>query len=199
MMNNGIEIRYIIKGNIQHLPPVLRLQTLLPAPILVSKKELFEHIKKKYPDLIDRTFLIPTNQELKQYLTRERVRVAVLPAFTSLRRCIEVQIFHGGLSDKTHLENPLLSLYDLLLFPGQKSVDKVAKAKLLDKVVDWDIVGYPKFDPLIKNQLEYKKYLITIALQFCMCQLGSLQHALKQDQVSTSFHPLARVHYPCGV
>lgn len=156
-MSKALDIVYVVKGNIQHLPPVLRLQTLIPAPILVYKRSVLEHIQSKYPDLAERTHLTAVSSEVKRYLTKHKVRVAVMPAFTSLRRSVEVQIFHGGLSDKTHLETPVLSLYDLILFPGKKSVDKVEKANLLDKIIQWDIVGYPKFDPLINNQLEYEK------------------------------------------
>jgi hypothetical protein len=156
-MTDNLQIRYIIKGNIQHLPPVLRLQTLIPAPIIVFRQEVFDHIQKNYPVYADKTLLIPTSNEVKKHLKKEKIRVAIYPAFVTMRRCVEVEIFHGGLSDKTHLETPLLSLYDLILFPGQKSVDKVEKANLLNKVIKWDIVGYPKFDPLINKNLNYKK------------------------------------------
>ena len=156
-MNTTLNLRYVIRGNIQHLPPVLRLQTQIPAPIIVLKQNVYEHIQKKYPEYADRTKLILTDKEIQQYLDAHKIRVVVFPAFSTMRRCKEVQIFHGGLSDKTHLETPRLSLYDLILFPGQKSVDKVKKANLLDKIIEWDIIGYPKFDPMLTNQLTYEK------------------------------------------
>jgi len=156
-MGSDLKIRYIIKGNIQHLPPVIRLQSQIPAPIIVFKIEVYHHIQKKYPEFADRVIFIPFEREVKKHLVQHKIRVAIYPAFTNLRRCLEVQIFHGGLSDKTHLETPVLWRYDLVLFPGQKSVDKVKKANLLDKVIAWDIIGYPKFDPLINNHLDDEK------------------------------------------
>jgi CDP-glycerol glycerophosphotransferase (TagB/SpsB family) len=133
------------------------LQTEIPAPMIVYHQEVYDHIQKNYPTYADRTLLISSRKEVKAHLTKEKIRVAIYPAFTTTRCCVEVQIFHGGLSDKTFIESPFLSIYDLVLFPGQKSVDKVKKAKLLDKVIDWDIIGYPKFDPLINKNLSYHK------------------------------------------
>jgi len=156
-MASDLKIRYIVRGNIQHLPPVIRLQTQIPAPIIVYSIEVYDHIHKKYPEYADRTIFIPFDTEIKNHIVENKIRLVIYPAFSSMRRCLEVEIFHGGLSDKTHLETPVLALYDLVLFPGQKSVDKVQKANLLDKLVSWDIVGYPKFDPLINNHIENNK------------------------------------------
>lgn len=156
-MNSDLKIRYVVRGNIQHLPPVMRLQTKICVPIIVFKQEVYDHIVAKYPQYAEKTLLIPDRQTVKEYLLKEKIRLVIFPAFTNLHRCKEVQIFHGGLSDKRHIETPVLSLYDLVLFPGKKSADKVKKANLLDKVIAWDTVGYPKFDPLINNQLKYEK------------------------------------------
>jgi len=77
------------------------------------------------------------------------------PAFQNLNRGLAVIVFHVGLSDKRYLENARISRYDLVLFPGDKSRDKVNNANLLDKIIKWKVIGYPKFDPLCNNTLDY--------------------------------------------
>ncbi|KGJ89292.1 CDP-glycerol glycerophosphotransferase family protein [Thalassotalea sp. ND16A] len=150
------KVAYYVNDNIQHFPPVYRLQTKFPGPIIVRGRKILEYIHKTYPEIAERTFFIRNRQKAKQFLKKHQMRIVVYPAFQSLNFGLSVEIFHGGLSDKRYLENAFISMYDLVLFPGEKSRDKVAKAELLDSVVNYEIVGYPKFDPLINDSLEYQ-------------------------------------------
>lgn len=150
------KVAYYVNNNIQHFPPVYRLQTLLPGPVIVRGKEILAYIKEKYPEIGERTFYIPSRSKAKKFLTEHQMRVVVYPAFKTLNFGLSVEIFHGGLSDKRYLENAFISMYDLVLFPGDKSRDKVAKAGLLNDVINYEVVGYPKFDPLMNDALQYQ-------------------------------------------
>ncbi|OUS31998.1 hypothetical protein A9Q98_02265 [Thalassotalea sp. 42_200_T64] len=150
------KVAYYVNDNIQHFPPVHRLQTKLPGPIIVRGQHIFDYIQKQYPDIAKRVFFIRDRGKAKAFLKKHQIRVVVYPMFKTLSFGLSVEIFHGGLSDKRYLENAFISVYDLVLFPGEKSRDKVAKAELLENVVDYEVVGYPKFDPLINDALEYQ-------------------------------------------
>lgn len=150
------KVAYYVNNNIQHFPPVYRLQTRLPGPIIVRGQKILDYIKETYPEISNRTFLIRNRSKARTFLKKHQIRVVVYPAFQTLNFGLSVEIFHGGLSDKRYLENAFISLYDLVLFPGEKSRDKVAKAELLDDVVNYEVIGYPKFDPLISDTLDYK-------------------------------------------
>ena len=106
-------------------------------------------IHTRYPEFSDRTYLVKYAFQGQRLLRKYRVRLVVYPAFRVLNRGLAVEIFHGGLSDKRYLENSTIARYDLVLFPGEKSRDKVENANLLDKIIKWEIIGYPKFDPLL--------------------------------------------------
>ncbi|MFT4542978.1 MAG: hypothetical protein ACI841_004297 [Planctomycetota bacterium] len=155
-MTEQLDIAYYIRSNIQHLPPVLRLQEELPGPILTADPNVVELIKRKYPEHAARLVFLKRTWQAKSYVRRNKIRILIYPAFKNLNRGLSVEIFHGGLSDKRYLETSLITLYDLVLFPGQKSADKVEKADLLHRVKAWEIIGYPKFDPLVDRSLQYE-------------------------------------------
>ena len=92
----------------------------------------------------------------RKILIKNRIRLVLYPGYNSLLIGKSVQIFHGGLSDKNYVESILVTLYNLILFPGEKTKDKVEKSGYLRFVPNWEIVGYPKFDPLINNTLTIK-------------------------------------------
>lgn len=148
------KIAYYVNNNIQHFPPVHRLQNKFPGLIIVRGEDILQNIQQNYPELAERTYLIKSRSKAKALLKKHKIRVVVYPAFKTLNFGLSVEVFHGGLSDKRYLENAFISMYDLVLFPGQKSADKVEKADLLKHIIKYDVVGYPKFDPLINQTLE---------------------------------------------
>ncbi len=155
-MTSEYKVAYYIRKSIQHLPPVVRLFGELPGPVLVSERAVADHIEKKYPELAKQLVYCERVRHAKAYVKKHGIRVVIYPAFKSLGRVLGVEIFHGGMSDKRYLETSLISLYDLVLFPGEKSRDKVAKVDLLKWVLEWKVIGYPKFDPLIDKTLSYE-------------------------------------------
>ena len=148
-------VAYYVNNNIQHFPPVNQLQATLPGLILVRGEKVLDLINTRYPGYSDRTYLVRHAYQGQRLLRKHRIRLVIYPAFQNLNRGLAVEIFHGGLSDKRYLENVRIARYDLVLFPGKKSRDKVENANLLDKVIKWKIIGYPKFDPLRNNTLQY--------------------------------------------
>ncbi|HHJ34172.1 MAG TPA: hypothetical protein ENJ87_00250 [Gammaproteobacteria bacterium] len=148
-------IAYYVNDNIQHFPPVLRLQEKLPGLILVRGEKILEHIRSRYPEFLNRTFLVKNNHQSRKLLWEHRIRLIIYPAFRNLNRVLAVEIFHGGVSDKRYLESIRITRYDLILFTGKLSCDKVKNANLLDKIISWEVVGYPKFDPFCDETLEY--------------------------------------------
>ncbi len=149
------KVAYYVNNNIQHFPPVYLLQDKLPGIILVRGEKILNHIRTKYPELSSRTYLVKRRPKARYLLWKHKIRLVIYPAFQTLNHGLSVEVFHGGLSDKRYLENAMISMYDLVLFPGNKSRDKVEKANLLDKVVSWEVIGYPKFDPLCNKTLDY--------------------------------------------
>jgi hypothetical protein len=150
------KIAYYINNNIQHFPPVHRLQSKFPGLIIVRGEDVLQNIQKNYPELAERTYFIKSRSKVKSLLRKHKVRMVIYPAFKTLNFGLSVEVFHGGLSDKRYLENAFISMYDLVLFPGQKSVDKVEKAGLLEHINKYKVIGYPKFDPLINQTLAFE-------------------------------------------
>lgn len=148
-------VAYYINNNIQHFPPVQRLLAHFPGLILVRGEKILELINTRCPEFSDRTHLVSHAYQAQRLLKKHKVRMVIYPAFQNLNRGLAVEIFHGGLSDKRYLENVRIARYDLVFFPGNKSRDKVINANLLDKIVKWEVIGYPKFDPLCNNTLDY--------------------------------------------
>ena len=112
-------VAYYVNNNIQHFPPVLRLQTELPGPIIVRGKEILEYIQKKYPELAKRTFYISNRNKAKAFLKKHQIRVVVYPAFKTLNFGLGIEVFHGGLSYKRYLENRLRENFNLSGVPIQ--------------------------------------------------------------------------------
>jgi CDP-glycerol glycerophosphotransferase (TagB/SpsB family) len=78
----------------------------------------------------------------------------IYPSYHVLYGGKAIEIFHGGLSDKNYVESLKILVYDYVLFPGEKTKDKVEKSGYLKYVPEWKIIGYPKFDPLINATLQ---------------------------------------------
>jgi len=153
--SNGIG--YFISSNIQHIPPVIQLYPLLKGTLITTNKEVYDLVQKKYAELNISILYFKKIQDARKEARRLQLRVIIHTGFRLLNCGKAVQIFHGGLSDKRYLECARLICYDLVLFPGQKSHDKVALATTLPWIKEWHMVGYPKFDPVINGEHEVAK------------------------------------------
>lgn len=150
---NKYKIAYYITTNIQHIPPVVRLIPYLGGIVITRNPDIYNHFTKKYSDLKTPIFLVKSTSQVRKLIVKNRVRVVVYTGFNAVYRGKAVQIFHGGLSDKNYVESLKILLYDLVLFPGEKTKDKIDRVGYLKHLKDWKIVGYPKFDPLANHSL----------------------------------------------
>ncbi len=153
-MENNLKIGYYLVTDIQHIPPIIRLYPYLGGIVFTRKKEIYDHLMQKYGDQNIQAYLCKNEAEIQRLIVRHRIRVMIYPSYHVLFRGKAIEIFHGGLSDKNYVESLKILVYDLVLFPGEKTKDKVAKSGYLKKIPQWKIVGYPKFDPLINNTLK---------------------------------------------
>jgi len=155
IQNEKLKIAYFLQTDIQHFPPIYRLLPLLGGIVITTNKNIHNFILTKYPELQDKVFLAKGRSQTKNIVLKNRIRLVIYPGFNAFYFGKAVQIFHGGLSDKNYVESLNILLYNLVLFPGEKTKDKVQKAGYL-KYLKWKIIGYPKFDPLINNKLNVK-------------------------------------------
>lgn len=151
---NPYSIAYFLVTDIQHVPPVIRLFPHLGGIVITENKAIYDLITTKYQSL-NIPILFSTRKEAHKIIIQHKIRVVIYPSYHILFRAKAVQIFHGGLSDKNYVESVKILLYDLVLFPGEKTKDKVNKAGYLKSIPQWELVGYPKFDPLINKTLTH--------------------------------------------
>lgn len=148
------KIAYYLHTDIQHLPPVIRLLPYLGGILITSNKSIYDHYKKKYNKFNNPIYLVKHRKDSVRIVLRNKIRLVIYPGFNSFYWGKAVEIFHGGLSDKNYVESLKIMQYNLVLFPGEKTKDKVKKSGYLKYIKNWEIIGYPKFDALINNQLK---------------------------------------------
>ncbi len=151
-MNHNYKIGYYLVTDIQHIPPVVRLYPILGGIVFTKKKKIYDYLITKYKDLNIKAHLCENEREIQRLIVKNRIRIMIYPSYHVLFRGKAVEIFHGGLSDKNYVESVKVIVYDLVLFPGEKTKDKVARSGYLRYIPEWKIIGYPKFDPLLKME-----------------------------------------------
>ena len=147
-------IGYYLVTDIQHIPPMIRLYPYLGGIVFTKKQEIYDRINEKYADYNVKVVLCKSRAEIQKLLRKYKIRVMIYPSYHVLYGGKAVEIFHGGLSDKNYVESVKILVYDYVLFPGEKTKDKVEKSGYLKHVPEWKIIGYPKFDPLINATLQ---------------------------------------------
>lgn len=152
---NPFKLAYFVSTDIQHLPPIIRLFPYLGGIIIVENKEIYHYIQEKYSSLNIPRYYVKSRREAETILTKNKIRTVIYPGYHILYWGNSIQIFHGGLSDKNYVESVKIIMYDLVLFPGQKTVDKVDKSGYLKDITHWKLIGYPKFDPLISRTIKF--------------------------------------------
>ncbi|MBU0994513.1 MAG: CDP-glycerol glycerophosphotransferase family protein [Proteobacteria bacterium] len=154
-MNKKYKIGYYIVTDIQHIPPVVRLYPHLGGIVFTNNREVYDFLKTKYIHMNLDVYFSESRSDIHRAIVQRGIRVMIYPSYHMLFRGKAVEIFHGGLSDKNYVESLKILGYDLVLFPGEKTKDKVEESGYLKSIPEWHIVGYPKFDPLINNTLDY--------------------------------------------
>ncbi len=147
-------IGYYLVTDIQHIPPVIRLYPHLGGIVFTQKQKIFDMINEKYAEYGIKVFLCKNRTEIHKLMWKNKIRVMIYPSYHILYGGKAIEIFHGGLSDKNYVESVKILVYDYVLFPGEKTKDKVKRSGYLKHVPEWKIIGYPKFDPLINATLE---------------------------------------------
>ena len=147
------KIGYYLVTDIQHIPPVVRLYPHLGGVILCKRRDIYEHLKTKYAHENMDVVRCKSRHEAQRLIRKYRIRLMVYPSYHVLYGAKAVEIFHGGLSDKNYVESVKILVYDYVLFPGEKTKDKVKRSGYLKYVPRWKIIGYPKFDPLLTQTL----------------------------------------------
>ena len=148
------DIGYYLVTDIQHIPPVLHLYPHLGGIVFTKKKEIFDRINEKYAEYKIKVILCKSRAEIQKLIKKYKIRVVIYPSYHVLYGGKAIEIFHGGLSDKNYVESVKILVYDYVLFPGEKTKDKVERSGYLKHVPEWKIIGYPKFDPLINSTLK---------------------------------------------
>jgi CDP-glycerol glycerophosphotransferase (TagB/SpsB family) len=146
-------IGYYLVTDIQHIPPVIRLYPHLGGIVFTKKKEIFDRINEKYANYKMKVILCKSRTQIQKLIKKYKIRVMIYPSYHVLYGGKAIEIFHGGLSDKNYVESVKILVYDYVLFPGEKTKDKVRRSGYLKYVPEWKIIGYPKFDPLINETL----------------------------------------------
>ena len=153
-MNKHYNIGYFLVTDIQHIPPVVRIYPHLGGTVFTTNKKIYDHFKSKYSNLNPDIIYNKDTKVLQQEIVKRKIRLMIYPSYHVLFRGKAVEIFHGGLSDKNYVESVKILVYDYVLFPGETTEDKVKKSGYLKYLPHWEIVGYPKFDPLTNQELE---------------------------------------------
>ncbi len=152
--NMKYAIGYYLVTDIQHIPPVIRLYPHLGGIVFTMKKAIFDRINEKYSEYNVKVILSKSRAEIQKLIKKYKIRVMIYPSYHVLYGGKAIEIFHGGLSDKNYVESVKILVYDYVLFPGEKTKDKVKRSGYLKHVPEWKIIGYPKFDPLINATLD---------------------------------------------
>jgi hypothetical protein len=152
--DNPYNIAYYLVTDIQHIPPVIRLYPHLKGIVITENKQIYEHVNTKYKKYNIPCFYVKKRKEAHRIITKNKIRTVIYPSYHVIFRGKAIQIFHGGLSDKNYVESIKVTTYDMVLFPGEKTKDKIRNTGYLKIIPKWELVGYPKFDPLIDKSLE---------------------------------------------
>jgi CDP-glycerol glycerophosphotransferase (TagB/SpsB family) len=121
--------------------------------ILTKNHAIYSYLKEKYPAYGDDLVLVKNSTEARKIMNRLDTKLVVYTGFQMIFWGYSVQVFHGA-SDKHYLlEHRRILLYDLLLLPGKKHMDKIAGAYRLRHPERFKVVGYPKFDKLVSGRI----------------------------------------------
>ncbi len=154
-MSGSYKIAYWLRTDIQHFAHIRPIYDNLGGVILTKNPDIYNYLLENFPSITDDLFLVKNSFEARKILNRMNIGIVVYTGFQMVFWGYSIQVFHG-VSDKCYLlENKQLLLYDLLLLPGKKHLEKIRGAYKWRHPERLKVVGYPKFDKLIANSLSY--------------------------------------------
>lgn len=152
-MSGSYKIAYWLRTDIQHFVHIRSIYDNLGGVILTKNPAIYDYLKKKFPYLRSDLMLVKNSTEAKKHMNRLNIKLVVYTGFQMIFWGYSVQVFHGT-SDKHYLlAHKRILLYDLLLLPGQKHMDKILSTYKLKHPERFKIVGYPKFDKLVNGSI----------------------------------------------
>jgi len=152
-MSGSYKIAYWLRTDIQHFAHIRPIYDNLGGIILTKNPAIYSYLKERFPYLDKDLLLVRNSTEAKKHMNRLDIKVVVYTGFQMIFWGYSVQVFHGA-SDKHYLlEHKRILLYDLLLLPGQKHMDKILGTYELKHPDRFKIVGYPKFDKLVNRSI----------------------------------------------
>ncbi|MCD4706754.1 MAG: CDP-glycerol glycerophosphotransferase family protein [Candidatus Sabulitectum sp.] len=152
-MSDNYKIAYWLRTDIQHFAHIRPIYDNLGGVILTKNPVIYDYLKEKFPYLHMDLLFVKNSTEAKIILNRMDIKLVLYTGFQMIFWGYSVQVFHGA-SDKHYLlQHRRILLYDLLLLPGKKHMDKIRSVYNLKHPQRFKIVGYPKFDKLVSNTL----------------------------------------------
>lgn len=154
-MSGNYRIAYWLRTDIQHFAHIRPVYDNLGGVILTKNPVIYDYLKENFPYLRKDILLVKNSTEAKKILSSMDIKLVVYTGFQLIFWGYSVQVFHGA-SDKHYLlQQKRILLYDLLLLPGKKHMEKIANAYNLKHPERFKMVGYPKFDKLVSNTLTH--------------------------------------------
>ncbi|MCK5131508.1 MAG: CDP-glycerol glycerophosphotransferase family protein [Candidatus Sabulitectum sp.] len=148
-MQRNYKIAYWLRTDIQHFAHIRPIYDNLGGVILTKNPTIYNYLKENFPYLCEDLLLVKNSTEAKKIINRMDTKLVVYTGFQMIFWGYSVQVFHGA-SDKHYLlEHKRILLYDLLLLPGNKHMEKICSIYKLKHPEKFKIVGYPKFDKLV--------------------------------------------------
>ncbi len=155
-MKKNLKIAYWLRTDIQHFAHVHHIYETLGGVILTKNKKIYDHILKKHPQIGKDLYLVKNSTKAKILMNKLDTKLVVYTGFQLIFWGYSVQVFHGASDKRYLLSHKRILLYDLLLLPGQKHMDKIKTKYKLDNYKKFKKVGYPKFDKLMRNNISRK-------------------------------------------
>lgn len=153
-MKNRYPIAYWLRTDSQHWEHVRQIYERLGGFVLTKNQEIYDYLRNKFPELGDDLVFVRNSTAARRFMFRNRIMLVVYTGFQQIFWGYSVQVFHGS-SDKNYLlTKDKVLMYDLLLLPGNKHLKKITTAYRLKNTEKLKLVGYPKFDRLVKGELQ---------------------------------------------
>ena len=155
-MKNNLKIAYWLRTDIQHFAHVHHIYETLGGVILTKNPRIYDHIREKHPEIEKDLYLVKNSTKAKQLMNKLDTKLVINTGFQLIFWGHSVQVFHGASDKRYLLTHKRILLYDLLLLPGQKHLDKIKTEYKLENYKKYKKVGYPKFDKLMQNSISKK-------------------------------------------